>query len=237
MNLLYKKQCSINDKIQVMIPTVGEIIDQEDNYYDILTVLTGMPIDFMVQLDDMGIDFTTINEYDLFLLMFNGLKAKDTHLFFGDLDLNKFEYAVNEQNQMIVLVDKEDDIVIDRAIYGKIADTLRQIHNYKKNTKKPGNEEAKKYMIERARKKLNRRKRKKSNDLSYLETLIIAMVNTSSYKYDFEGTKELSIYQFNESVNQVIAKTNYDNIMYGVYMGTVKISDIPNKDLNWISHK
>lgn len=236
MNLLYKREYPINDKIKVVIPTVGEIIDNEDDYYDIVTVLTGMPIDFMVQLDDIGIDFSQINEYDLFLLFFGALKNKDTHLIFGDLDLSKFELATNQQNGMTVLVDWEDDIVIDKAIHDKIASALRTIHHYKKDTRKPANKEAKEYMIERARKKLKRLKRKNASNISPLERKIIAMVNTTEYKYNFEGTRELSIYQFNESVNQVIRKNEHDNAMYGVYMGTLKISDIPKEVADWISN-
>ena len=62
-NLLYKREYAINDSIKIHIPSVGEIIDCEDNYYGLISVLTAMPIDMMVQLDDAKIDFTTIDEY------------------------------------------------------------------------------------------------------------------------------------------------------------------------------
>lgn len=52
INLLYKNEYAINDKIHIIIPTVGEILDNEDDYYTIVSILTAMPIDFMVQLDD-----------------------------------------------------------------------------------------------------------------------------------------------------------------------------------------
>ena len=73
-NLLYKKSYAINDFISIMIPTVGEILDCEDEYYGLVAMLTAMPIDMMVQLDDAGIDFTSINEYELFLLLFRTLQ-------------------------------------------------------------------------------------------------------------------------------------------------------------------
>jgi hypothetical protein len=62
------------------------------------------------------------------------------------------------------------------------------------------------------------------------------MVNTEQFKYDFEGTRELSIYQFNESVQQIIKKTDYDNRMYGVYAGTVNPKELSKDDLNWLIH-
>lgn len=236
INLLYKREYPINDSIKIVIPSVGEIIDDnEEEYYNIVTVLTAMPIDVLVQLDDAGIDFTEINEYELFLLMSAGLKTMDTHLVFGDLDLSKFELAVNQQNGNVVLRDPENDIVIDRAIHSKIAGVLRRIHHLEKNRRKPANKEAKDYMLRRAREKMRRNRNRKQE--SQLEPLIIAMVNAEQYKYDFEGTRELSIYQFNESVRQIIKKVDYDNRMYGVYTGTINAKELSQDDLNWLTHK
>ena len=235
LNLLYQKRYVINDFISIVIPTVGEIIDNEDAYYNLVSVLTAMPIDLMVQLEDAGIDFTSINEYELFLLMFAGFKSQDTSLIFGDLDLSKFKIAVNEQNGNVVLLDEEHDIKIDRAIHGQIAGVLRKIHHLEKNRRKPANDEAKQFMLKRARDKMKRRKNR--TEESQLESLIVAMVNAEQYKYDFEGTRELSIYQFNESVRQVIKKVDYDNRMYGVYTGTINAKELSQDDLNWLTHK
>lgn len=234
-NFLYKRYVPINSKIGVCIPKVGEIIACEDEYYSMVSLFTAMPVDYMVALDDAGIDFTSINEWQMFLLFFNGLKSKDTHLLLGDLDLSKFNIGVNEQNGEIVLMDTESDIRIDRAIHGQIANALRKIHHLEKNRRKPANDDAKKYMLEKARKKMKRRQNRAED--SQLESLIIAMVNTEQFKYGFEGTLELSIYQFNESVRQIIKKVDYDNRMYGIYAGTVSAKEMNPDDLNWLTHK
>lgn len=235
LNLLYKQEYAINDHIKIQIPTVGEVLDNEDDYYTMVTMLTAMPIDMMVQLDDIGVDFTAINEYELFLLLFNALKDKDTSLIFGELDLKPFKSVVNPQNDTIVLRNKETGVVIDRGIQGQIASALRKIHNLKRNNRKPANQEAREYMLQRARDKMRRRNRR-IND-SQLEELIVAMVNTEQFHYGFEGTRELSIYQFNESVRQVIKKIDYDNRMHGVYAGTVNAKELSQDDLNWLTHK
>lgn len=235
LNLLYKQEYAINDHIKIQIPTVGEVLDNEDDYYTMVTMLTSMPIDMMVQLDDIGVDFTAINEYELFLLLFNALKDKDTSLIFGELDLKPFKSVINPQNDTIVLRNKETGVVIDRGIQGQIASVLRKIHNLKRNNRKPANQEAREYMLQRAREKM-RRRNKRVND-SQLEELIVAMVNTEQFHYGFEGTRELSIYQFNESVRQVIKKIDYDNRMHGVYAGTVNAKELSQDDLNWLTHK
>ena len=90
-------------------------------------------------------------------------------------------------------------------------------------------------MLERARIKAQRDRNRQR--YSQLEPLIIAMVNTEQYKYNFEETRDLSIYQFNESVRQIIKKVDYDNRMYGVYSGTINAKELSQDDLNWLSHK
>lgn len=234
-NFLYKSEIVINDFVSIQIPTIGEILECEDAYYNLVHLLTAMPIDLLVLLDDAGIDFSTINDYDLFILMFNAIKQCDTRLVFGDLDLSPFVLAVDEATGRPVMLDPKTDRKFDRAVQVNIADTLRKIHHLEKNTRKPGNEDARKYMIERARKKMNRNKRRKHD--SQLESLIVAMVNTEQYKYDFAGTRELSIYQFNESVRQVTHKINYSNVMFGVYSGSIDPKNINQDDLNWLIHK
>lgn len=69
-NFLYKNAVDITEHISIVIPDVGYVVDNEDDYFSMVTMLTAMPIDMMVQLDDIGIDFSTINEYELFLLLF-----------------------------------------------------------------------------------------------------------------------------------------------------------------------
>lgn len=234
-HLLYKKQVEINDHIKIMIPSVGDIVDKEEEYYSMVFAITSMPIDLMAQLDDAGIDFTSINEYDLFLMMFQNLKTQDTSLLFGDLDLSKFNLAINEQNGTVVLLDTENDIKIDRAIHGYIADVLRKIHHLEKNRRKPANKEAKEYMIQRAKDKLKRNRRRKQE--SQIEPLIVAMVNAEQFKYNFDTVRDISVYQFNESVRQIVNKVDYDNRMYGVYAGTVDAKKLRQEDLNWLTHK
>lgn len=233
--LLYQRHIPINDDISIYVPTVGEVLDNEANYYSLVAIFSAMPIDFMVQLDDAGIDFTTINEYELFLLLFPGLKTQDTHLILGDLDLSKFEMGVNEQNGDVALINRESGIIIDRAIHGQIADSIRKLHHLEKDIRKPANEEAKKFLIKRARDKLRRKKNRKED--SQLETLIVAMVNTEQFKYNYETVRDITIYQFNESVRQIVSKVDYEHRMHGVYAGTVSVKDLSQDDLTWLSHK
>lgn len=235
ISLLYKKYVDISEKIKVHIPSVGEIMDDEDNYYKLLLLLTATPFEMMVQLDDMGIDFTSLNEYQLFCLLFPAIQNSDTHLVFGNLDLSNFKYVTGKDSDEILLFDEAQDIVIDKTVHRKIGRVLQEINFIEKKNKKPGNEEAKRYLLEKARKKQQRLSSKPQK--SQLEDLIVAMVNTKEYHYDFETTRNLSIYQFNASVRQIIKKVNFDNTMIGCYSGTVNMKDINPDQLNWLNNK
>ena len=236
LHWLYSREYRINDFITIVIPTVGDVLANEDDYYSMLSMLTSMPIDMMAQLDEIGIDFEEINDYDLFLLVFGSLKSMDTSLIFGDLDLSKFELVVKPETQMIVLRDPESGAVIDRSIQNEIATVLRKIHGLEKNYRRPGNKEAKEYMMELARKKIKRQRRKRTTD-SQLEQMIISMVNTEQCSYRFDNIVDMTIYQFNESVRQVVRKIDFDNKMHGIYSGTLDVKKINQSELNWLTPK
>ena len=233
--LLYASEWPVSEKISIHLPTVGEIYDAEDEYYDMVYKLTAMPIDLMVSLDKIGIDFSTVDEFHLFLSMLNGLKGCDTSLIFGNLDLTKFDFGYDEDSNEPALINQEDDIVIDRRAYYKITGVLRKLHHLEKDRRKPANEEAKKYMLERAKKKHKRNKSKAFE--SQLEPLIVAMVNTKEFKYDYQSVRNISIYQFNESVYQIIKRVDYDNRMLGIYTGSISAKEFKPDDLNWLVHK
>ena len=234
-NLLYKKSIPITKDISIVVPTVGEILENEDNHNDIIYALTAMPIDMMVVLDDNGIDFSQINAYELFLLLFNTIKDVDTSLVFGDLDLKKFNIFIENETGKFVVRCEETGAIIDRAIHSTIASTLRKLYHLEQNRKRPANQEAKDYMIKRAREKMNRRRGRKED--SQLESLIVAMVNTEQFKYNYEQVKSLTIYQFYESVYQIIQKVDCEHKLSAVYAGTIKPSDLGQGELNWLTHK
>ena len=235
LNLLYENEYAINDKIKVVIPTVGQVLDNEDEYYSMVTAFTAMPIDLMVQLDDMKIDFEQITDYDLFIILFNGLRLQNIGLILKDIDFSKFILDIDEEKQELFLIDEENDIKIDRSVYLQISAVLRKIHNIKKNIRKPGNKDARDYMLKRAREKMKRAKNRKTE--SQTESLIVALVNAPEFKYDYQSVRDLTIYQFNKSLYQIVNRVDYNNRMVGIYTGNINPKDMSQDDLNWLTTK
>lgn len=233
-SLLKLSSVEVVPNLTVRIPTVGEILEDEFHYYNIVSSLTAVPFQYMVQLDDMGIDYTAITEYELFSMLFLGYIQSDLSILFGDLDVSDFKHQTID-NRMVIISNK-NDIVIDEYVYNKLADTIRKINLFDKVNSKPGNEHMKKYLLEKERKKLKRNAKKPKE--AYLEKLVVALVNNSDFPYNYESCMNLSIYNFNQSFKQIQHKITFDNTMLGIYSGTVDTSKMINKDaLSWISRK
>lgn len=228
----------ITDKIYIRIPTVGEVLKDEQTYYSIISSLTASPYQYMVQLDDMGIDYTTISNYELFMMLFPMFARSDLSIIFGDLHTSDYNAYIDNSNSTNIVYSPTNgmDYKIDELVYTKLADTLRKINNLEKVTKKPGNEEAKRYLLEKERKKQKRNAKKPYEP--YLEKMVIALVNRPEFKYNYEETMNLSIYKFNQSFKQIQTSITFDNTMIGVYAGTVDTSKMKDKScLSWIPIK
>ncbi len=234
VSLLKLNKINITDKISIKIPTVGEILTDEQEYYSMISSLTATPFQYMVQLDDLHIDFTTISDFDLFKMLFPIYAKTDLSLLFGDLDLSdmKVSFYKNRPSETF-LYSAKNEIIIDELIYNDLMYFIRKINAFKRNSFKPGNEHMKSYLLEKERKKQKRNAKKTYEP--YLENLVIALVNTCEFPYNYQECMDLSIYLFNQSYQQINRKISFDNAMMGVYAGTIDVSKLSNKDiLTWI---
>ena len=224
--------------LTIRIPTVGEVLNNENTYSNIVSLTTAVPYQYMVFLDDIGIDFTTITDYDLFLLLFPFYQNEDFSIVFEDLDMSDFYKTKNPQNDTWILYSPKYDLIIDELAYMLLSNAMLKINQTEKIPNKMGNEKAKEYALERERKKLLRRARRRKNkqEESQFEKIVVAMVNREDFKYNYETVMDLSIYRFYKSVNQIQQNITFENTMNGVYSGTVDTSKIADKScLSWIA--
>lgn len=223
-------------KLSIRIPTVGEILENEQHYYNLVYSLTATPYQYMVQLDDLGRDFRDVTDYQLFMTLFPLFAKEDISILFGDIDLSDIEIYKNNQNDTLILYSCKNDITIDEFIYNQIVACIREINVIKRENRTVGNDEAKESRIKLERKHQKRNANKPYEP--YLEKLVVALVNRPEFKYNYEQTDHLTIYQFNQSLKQIQTSINFDNTMIGVYAGTVDTSKLKdNSCLSWISIK
>ena len=218
--------------LSVRIPTVGEILDNEFSYYSIISALTASPFQYMVQLDDIDIDYTELNDFGLFKMLFPIYAKSDLSLLFGSLDTSDFSIYADQESNTEVIYSPKNEITINEFIYHDLSDAIRKINLLEKVQSKPGNESTRKYLLERERRKQKRNAKKKQEP--YLEKLVIALVNTAEFPYNYDSCMDLSIYRFHQSLKQIQHKIAFDNTMAGVYIGTVDTSKLSKDCLTWI---
>ena len=97
LQLFYGDDFVVNEHITLHQPTIGEILEYdkqygESSFWSMLNVFTANPTSYRLFLwKDMNIDWTFLNDYQLFLILYRTLSIEQTRLIFGDLDFSKFE--------------------------------------------------------------------------------------------------------------------------------------------------
>ena len=237
-SLLNLDSIRITDGISIRIPTVGEILENEQSYYSAIHSLTAVPYQYMVQLDDIGLNFARMTDYELFQLLFPVYAREDLSLIFGDLYTADYKVYLNRSNSTNIIYSPTngEKCQIDEYVYYKIVEALRKINLLERFMGKPGNEAARKYLIKKERQRQKRHANKPYEP--YLEKLVIALVNSPEFKYDYDGVMNLSIYRFNQSFKQIQTRITFDKTMIGVYAGTVDTSKLSDRScLSWIQIK
>ena len=119
MSLLNKELIIVDDLI-VKIPTCEEIRGtswdfgkdtDEIDYFSIVRIFTTNPSSMMVELDDIKIDYETLKDFELFLLLFRSLDkntlAKKSSMFFVNTTIklvasNNLDSSTNEIDIAVV---------------------------------------------------------------------------------------------------------------------------------------
>lgn len=102
-----KSYININEHINIRTPLLSEIRDiGERIYLNTVNLFCSTPSDLMFQLDDIGIDFTEISEYELFVnYIAPSVDSECLSLLLGkDIDFKRMKVVVNELSKDITLV-------------------------------------------------------------------------------------------------------------------------------------
>lgn len=244
-SLLNKKEVEFNDKLTILIPTLGEYRqkDLRDEYDRLMNMFIVTPSNKMVELADKGLDFTKITEYEFFLQLFysefvyapqHKQPYLNSKLIFKDLDFTKCNLI--EMNNQIVIVNENNELLINEMIYRRLSSFFCDMLNTKKYIRKPGDESARLFIIECERRHLKHRKPESRN---IFDELIVGLVCEPGFPYDFDSINKLTLYDFYVCVRQIVKRVNYNNIMNGIYsgFGTVDLKKIKESSLNFLSYR
>lgn len=245
LKLLRGDSFQVTSNVKINNPTLGEICDfSEEKYWGVISGFTATAYDYRVLLDDVGVDYVGVEDYDMFLMTAQSMKYEDTKLLIPDVDFEKL-YKIDhpETGEIALGVPIFNDAgkivnfkpIIDRYVYYEIADYIRNCHGYERNWLVPGNKMARKILIDDERERLKNEPRKPFK--SILEPLVSSLCNIEGFKYNYETVWDLSIYAFLDALHRVekIRTSNhtYARLNSGFFDMSKANKAQLNKDLNW----
>ena len=231
LQLYFGDDFIINDNIKIRQPLIGDVISYgEAEYFSMVHTFTAIPSDMKSQLWDMGLDWTEVDDFELFMMLAQTLTPDRTSILFGALDFSKLRPFRNNQNGDIVLADKETRIIVDKMIYLRMMSYLRKLHNITPKVEKAANKITKRVLIDEDRQKKMLAKDKPFK--SYLLPLISSVKVKQGYTKDY--VRNMGLYEFFDDVARMQLINNADHLLSGVYAGTIDMKKINKSELNWM---
>lgn len=215
--------------ITVRHPYVRDIKEYgEENYLNAISLFVMKPSDMMVQLYDMGIDYTQTTPYEIFIMLCGEMISADEKGVDSEVrkrlewltGIPDFFLCLKGEND-ICLHSESANATIDLAVYLEIRRFIMRINfRSEKERFNPGNETTKKALIEEERRRQKREARKR-NKPSFLSDHISSLVwgNNSGYKYN--DVLDMPIFQFYDGLYRLNKIKNYDFNMMGFFTGNI----------------
>lgn len=226
--------------IKVHHPSLEEIDSfGESNYYNAVNAIVATTYDYMIELENMGIDFVEMDNYELFLGLISEKEAMhNCRIFFGEYG---FGYMQDSDNEDIYLVQEVTGAILDRLAYEEISTFVKRInmipikppHDIENLKTKPF---LKNMLLEDMKAKRQRRMYQLSNmRQSELSNNVRFVVWNNTVGYNYGNIWDLKIYQLHEGIVSLQKTDNYKNTMLGLYTGNVDGKKIDFESISWSS--
>lgn len=237
LKLYLGSDIKIANGITLYQPTIGDIANyNESEYFSVAQTLCATPSSMKVQLDDMGLDYMQVDDFQLFMMLcqLKLLPPDKTKPLLGDLDLTQFKpyqkdgeeaYLTNGQ-----VAENGELIIINSIIYEILVTYIRKMHGFKKQVDKAGNAITRKVLIDEARKDIERSKDKQYK--SFLVPLVSALQGRQGYTRDY--VYNMGLYEFMNQINRVQIIVQADAALQGSYSGFVDTKKLDKTIFDWM---
>lgn len=248
--LLFKGGAIPCNGLRIRNPTINELetfckdrgIEGIESFYERgIQLLTAYPYDYMVMLSDMGLDFENVDKFELFIYLYIfSMNDKEFPLdsFFDFIFMNEYKFRFIEQDGAAVIADLEKGFVFTKKVHSGAHSVLSEIHglNDRSGDVQFGHKALKDEYIKKARKKLKKKqKRKKSAGL--ISGKMIPLIKLYNGAISLDGIYDLNMYTMTALSKAGVNKEHYDNVMRGVYSGTVDAKKIDESVYRWYETK
>ncbi len=235
LQLYFGEPYQLNDKIKILQPTVGEIIQiGEQKVYSTVHVFVANPTMYRLVLWNMGVDWNKITDFQLFQMLAPTLTKDNTEFLFGDIDfskLHRYQKTIDDQVS-VVLYDPEQDLEIDEETYDKLAWYIRSMFNIFPKVEKAKGKYTKQAIIDEEQMNYDRRKNEKYQ--STLLPLISSCLNHPGFKYTKKELPDVGIVEFMDSVQRLQIYESSRALLAGSYSGFVDTSKIDKSQFDFM---
>lgn len=235
LKLYMSEDVKIANGIVLKCPKLKDIVEYgESEYFSMAQTICSTPSSMMVALDDMGLNYMKIKDFELFIMLAQSLKPEATKLLLGDLDLTKFKPHQFKDTEDVILVyegteNDENPIVISSIIYEVLVTYIRKMHGFSKQDKKAGNELTRKKLIYLARQDAELAKNKPHE--SFLRPIISAVKCRQGYSMDY--IKQMGVFELMDDLGRLNVIVNADAALGGMFSGFVDTKKMDKTVLNW----
>lgn len=219
----------INDKIYVNFPTVREVMFDigEKNYWLIIFSLVATSSDLIAQLDDRGLDWEKVPDFDIFIMNFLLMSEDKLNVMLPNIKSSNFVLKENPDNEEVILYDEKNDITIDRNIYECIVDYIRYAHGLEKNVIRAANAYTHRDLIEDAHEQIKFSQRKPKSHKSQMKAYVSYVINALGYKID--DVLDMKINFFFDCIKRINAIDTAKTMPFMMYYGMVDMSKKESK--------
>ena len=229
LNLYLGEDITIADGIVLRCPKIIDILEYgESSYFAMAQTLCATPSSMKVVLDDKGLDYMKITDFQLFSILIKTLSKDITHPLLGDLDLSSFSLHKYGEDD-VALCNEDKTIIITEIVYDALVTHIRKMHNFKKQVDKAGNEITRKVLIAKDRKEAERNKNKPYK--STLKPIISAVKCRMGYSMDY--IKGMSIFEIMNDLSRLNVIVQADAALGGMYSGFVDTKKMDKTVLDW----
>ena len=221
--------------IQILQPTIGDILKNgERNVYSVVNTFIANPTMYRVKLWDLGIDWNTINDFQLFCMLIPTLNGKPTNLLFGDIDFQEFDLYKEEKDgeSIFFLYNEKQNIEIDETVYSQISGYIKVMFNLFPKVEKARGKSTKEWIIMEEKQQMEL-----SKNTSYKSTLlplISSCLNHPGFKYKKNELYNVGIVEFMDSVKRLQVYESSTALLKGVYSGFVDTSKIDKEEFDFM---
>lgn len=258
----------ITDSISFKHPILQDVIDidkehlglySENMYYSMVNVFLTDPYDYMVFLDDKGIDYETVKPFDVFCMLFNDYIEKIQSftngcseeqllsLFQNNIYFNAVKFFFGIDNFFIakdfngekVIGYGDGKFLLNSDIYDYITEFVRKINGIPDTEKiYPEDEWAKQILIEDERERLKKQAKKREKgeeetNKDRLGNLISSLTWSCNGGVTPFNRNQLHMYDLIDGINRTDKLLHYKNTMTGYYSGCIEKKNINFNELHW----